>query len=48
VTGRADGTFAVHYLPEPRQGTLLGAGIALLAGLARACRGVSRASPHRR
>ena len=30
VTGALDGTFAVHYLPEPEQGAALGAGFALL------------------
>ena len=29
VTGTADGTFAVHYMPEPAHGALLGAGAAL-------------------
>jgi hypothetical protein len=33
VTGAESGTFAVRYLPEPAQGLLLGAGIALLARL---------------
>ena len=35
VTGRSDGSFAVHYFPEPGRGLLLGAGIALLWGLGR-------------
>jgi hypothetical protein len=30
ATGADDGTFAVHYFPEPGRGLLLGAGIALL------------------
>jgi hypothetical protein len=35
VAGAADGTFAVYFLPEPGQGALLGAGLALLAWLDR-------------
>jgi hypothetical protein len=35
ATGRSDGSLAVHYLPEPGRGLLLGAGIALLWGLER-------------
>jgi hypothetical protein len=35
VTGNVDGNFAVHYLPEPAHGLLLGAGIALLGWLRR-------------
>ena len=34
VTGSLAGTFAVHYLPEPAHGLLLGAGMALLRLLA--------------
>jgi hypothetical protein len=42
VTGATAGGFAVHYLPEPRRGFLLGAGIALLSLLDRARRRSSR------
>jgi hypothetical protein len=35
VTGASDGTFHVHYFPEPARGLLLGAGIALLSLLER-------------
>jgi hypothetical protein len=35
ATGRSDGSFAVHYFPEPGRGLLLGAGITLLSGLER-------------
>ena len=35
VTGALSGTFAVHYVPEPARGLLLGAGIALVRWLAR-------------
>jgi hypothetical protein len=35
ATGRSDGSFAVHDLPEPGRGLVLGAGIALLWGLRR-------------
>jgi hypothetical protein len=35
VTGALDGTFHVHYFPEPARGLLLGAGIALLGWLGR-------------
>jgi hypothetical protein len=35
VTGAEDGTFTVHYMPEPAQGLLLGAGLALLGWLGR-------------
>jgi FG-GAP repeat len=33
VTGASDGTFHVHYFPEPARGLLLGAGVSLLAWL---------------
>jgi hypothetical protein len=48
VTGRGDGTFAVHYFPEPARGLLLGAGIALLSllrGLRKPQRGKRFALP---
>ncbi len=35
ATGSSDGTFAVHYFPEPARGLLLSAGVALLGWLAR-------------
>jgi hypothetical protein len=35
VTGNLAGTFAVHFLPEPDQGAMLGAGLALLGWLRR-------------
>jgi len=35
ASGRSDGSFAVHYFPEPGRGLLLGAGMALLWGLGR-------------
>jgi len=39
VTGNLNGTFAVHYLPEPAQSVMLAAGAALLGWLRRGIRG---------